>query len=450
MLTIGTKHGTPTKTSFVKPAWLRAFIPCGIPSLKKRRCSGNSLPSPKQKVTKAKAASKIGTDFFWVDPRDKDEVLTVLKLAGAGVDDPDVKVALQKATNQISGGRKLDLEPPLDDLPDAMAFITVILALYGDHEVPSKALKACKKADEELAGALEAFHRVSQGTVENWDDVMALDREDSLTTARRTLAWQHAPAEAEACTSEQLDQGLRLLEAANIHEGRDRLTWWRLNALLREGKKDEAMDVLDKRRLDANSDVTELLPLVVSLDSERANDWLMRFMDAVDEQALLHVLRTEELVGAPPLEGRPAFVRPARTDVGRRSQPRHRVDAGSPGHPSVGDGLASDSMLPLTHPYVALLVSHVAPATVEANLRAPIVAARSQALQSIHGAEVPEVLSPLAEHLLLLMEGIYKDTLDVVNKLNAAAVKAFSPISRALAEEGVVSATHIPKDGEQP
>ena len=408
---------------------------------------GQFLAFPKAKVTKAKAVSKIGTDFFWVDPRDKDEVLTVLKLAGAGVDDPDVKVALQKATNQISGGRKLDLEPPLDDLPDAMAFITVILALYGDHEVPSKALKACKKADEELAGALEAFHRVSQGTVENWDDVMALDREDSLTTARRTLAWQHAPAEAEACTSEQLDQGLRLLEAANIHEGRDRLTWWRLNALLREGKKDEAMDVLDKRRLDANSDVTELLPLVVSLDSERANDWLMRFMDAVDEQALLHVLRTEELAGALRLKAaqRLCDQRGPMWDEGRslaivlmlEALDIHRL----------ATVFASDSMLPLTHPYVALLVSHVAPATVEANLRAPIVAARSQALQSIHGAEVPEVLSPLAEHLLLLMEGIYKDTPDVVNKLNAAAVKAFSPISRALAEEGVVSATHIRKMG---
>ena len=104
---------------------------------------------------------------------------------------------------------------------------------------------------------------------------------------------------------------------------------------------------------------------------------------------------------------------------------------------------ASDSMLPLTHPYIALLVSHLAPASVDASLRESIITSRSQALQSIHGAELPEVISPLAEHLLLLMEGIYKDTPEVGDKLNVAALRAFSPISRALTGDGVVSATHI-------
>ena len=59
------------------------------------------------------------------------------------------------------------------------------------------------------------------------------------------------------------------------------------------------------------------------------------------------------------------------------------------------------------------------------------------------GPSFPRFCLPLAEHLLLLMEGIYKDTPEVGKKLNAAALKAFSPISRALAGDGVVSATHI-------
>ena len=41
------------------------------------------------------------------------------------------------------------------------------------------------------------------------------------------------------------------------------------------------------------------------------------------------------------------------------------------------------------------------------------------------------------------MEGIYKDTPEVGDKLNVAALRAFSPISRALTGDGVVSATHI-------
>ena len=404
---------------------------------------GQFLAFPKAKATKAKATTKMSTDFFWVDPRNKDEVMTVLKLAGAGVNDPDIKVALQKATNQISGGRKLDLDAPLDDLPDAMGFITVLLALHGGYDVPAAAWKTAKKADKDLAEALDTFQHLVDRTVDDWDAVMALSREDSLTEACRTLAWQHAPSEAEACTAEQLENGLNLLEAANIHEGRDRLTWWRLNALLREGKKDQAMDVLDERRLDASSDVTELLPLVVSLGNERANEWLMRFLDDVDGQALFHVLQTEALDHALRLKAaqRLCDEQGPMWEEGRATALVLLLEALDIHR--LATVFASDGMLPLTHPYVALLVSHLAPATVDASLRDSIFESRTQALQSIHGAELPEVLSPLAEHLLLLMEGIYKDTPEVGKKLNAAALKAFSPISRALAGDGVVSATHI-------
>jgi hypothetical protein len=65
---------------------------------------GQFLAFPKAKVEKVKKTTKMGTDFFWIDPRGKDDVTTVLKLASAGVNDPDIKVAMQKATHQISGG----------------------------------------------------------------------------------------------------------------------------------------------------------------------------------------------------------------------------------------------------------------------------------------------------------------------------------------------------------
>ena len=58
------------------------------------------------------------------------------------------------------------------------------------------------------------------------------------------------------------------------------------------------MDVLEERRLDASSDVAALLPLLVSLDDERANAWLMRFMDDVDDQAVFQILREPNLATA--------------------------------------------------------------------------------------------------------------------------------------------------------
>jgi len=404
---------------------------------------GQFLAFPKSKVTKAKAATAMGTDFFWIDPRDKDAVITVLKLAGAGVNDPDIKVALQKATNQISGGRSLALESPLDRLDGSMAFITTLLALHAGYDVPNDVRKACKKADSALADALEDFECLAGGTVNDWSSLLSLNRDDSLSVARQTLGWQHAPAEAEACKSEELEAGLKLLEQAGVHEGRDRLTWWRLNALLKEGKQDEATDVLEGRRLDASSDVADLLPLIVALSSERADDWLMRFMDDVDDQALYHVLHEEKLTG--PLRRKAA--QRLCDEQGAMWEESRSVALTLLLEELDIDRLArvfgSDGMLSLSHPYMSLLVSHLAPATIDATLRPHIYTCRTQAMQAIHGAEVPDVLSPLAEHLLLLMEGIYKETPEVAEVLNPKALQAFSPISRALAGDGVVSATHV-------
>ena len=201
------------------------------------------------------------------------------------------------------------------------------------------------------------------------------------------------------------------------------------------------MDVLEGRRLDASSDVTELLPLLTSLSNDRATGWLMQFMDDVDQQALLHIMMENALATDLRIMAAQRLC-DERGQCGKRAGAGPRVVGETRFH-RLAKVFTSDPMLPLTHPYIALLVSHPAPASIDSALRDPIFTARNQALQSIQGAEVPAFLSPLAEHLLLLMEGTYKDTPEVGEVLNASALKAFSPISRALAGDGVVSATHI-------
>ena len=139
------------------------------------------------------------------------------------------------------------------------------------------------------------------------------------------------------------------------------------------------MDVLEGRRLDASSDVVELLPLLTSLSNDRATGWLMQFMDDVDQQALLHIMMENALA----------------TDLRIMAAQRLCDEQG----PMWEEGRAlalvlllekldlhrlakvftSDPMLPLTHPYIALLVSHLAPASIDSALRDPIFTARNQA-----------------------------------------------------------------------
>ena len=405
---------------------------------------GQFLAFPKAKSSKTVTKKpSMGTDFFWIDPRQKSELVTVLKLASAGVDDPDIKVALQKATHQLSGNRQLTIEGPLKSLQGSMAFITYLLHLHHESEASDTVIKTCKNADEDLAAALQDFAQLRSGKVTDWTGLLDLQREDSLTLARQTLGWQHAPAEAEACTPEQLARGLELLEASSVHKGRDTLTWWRLKALLREDQQEEAMEVLNGIRLDASSDVAELLPLLIGLNHEDANAWLMGFMKELSDQALFNILKADALsndlrvASAQRLCDEQGILwEEAKSSV--LSLLLQTLDI-----ERLSRLFATDNLLALSNPYAALLVSHLAPASLDAELRSSIFACRTQALHAIHGADVPDELSPLAEHLLLLMEGIYKETPEVAEVLTPAALKAFSPISRALEGEGVVNPTHI-------
>ena len=158
---------------------------------------------------------------------------------------------------------------------------------------------------------------------------------------------------------------------------------------------------------DSTSDVTELLPLVISMGDERANNWLQRFIPDLDEQALFHVLSEANLDGSLRLSAAQRLCdNPGEVwDEAKGAVLTLLLDALD--IERLAKVFARDDLLPLTHPYGALLVSHLAPSTIEASLRPGIYACRTKALQAIHGAEVPEVLTPVAEHLLLLKEGIY-------------------------------------------
>lgn len=405
---------------------------------------GQFLAFPKVKPKATSKKTTFSTEFFWVDPRDRNALSTVLQLAAAGVADPDSKVALQKAANQLSGARNVTVDAVLLGLEGSLAFVPLLLALHNGESPDASLIKRCETVDAPLTHALNDFAALLNGEMTDWPALLVLAADDPLSLARRTLAWQHAPDEAEACSSSQLEAGLSLLNTANLHEGKDRLTWWRLKALLREDHRDAALDVLESLRLDGASDVGELLPLVVSLNDERANRWLLGFVPELDEQAIQHVLEATELSH----ELRLAAAQRMCDEPGEAWEASKStalmlllstLDIGR-----LAAVFVREEMLALQHPYAALLLHHLAPATVDASLRPGVFGCRTLALQAIHGAELPEVLSPVAEHLLLLMEGIHRESPEeVVKVLNKNALKAFSPISRAIVEGGVVSETHL-------
>lgn len=401
------------------------------------------LAFPKLKVSTSAKKKVVPLDLFWVNPKDKSALASLLSEASNTIEQPNTKVALQKASHQLAGGRQLLLTPILEELEGNLAFVSYLLHLHLGTLPPESIINTCEKLDPELSAALHDYHDLSNGVVKNWEVVIGLKREDGLSQARRILAWKQAPAEAALISSQQLLQGLDLLVEANVHEGQELLTWWRLHALLREGHSQEALELLEGRRLDAASDISELLPLVVSIRDVRAERWLGNFMDELDEQAHYQILQNDGL--DPQLRLR-AAQRICDEGTYIWDEAKHevvRVLLQAMDVERLAKIFAREPLLTMVHPYAALILGHVAPASISSELRPQVYASRSQALQSIHGAKRPESVSPVAEHLLFLMEGTYKETPEVAEVLDSRAFRSYSPISRAISSGGVVSATHL-------
>ncbi|MCH1540258.1 MAG: hypothetical protein L7S56_02320 [Candidatus Poseidonia sp.] len=408
---------------------------------------GQFLAFPKAKASSKKASKSMDTVLFTINPHDGDALSDVLRLASASTSDATTNVAIQKVINQLNSGRTVQPDSHLFNLTDGLCFVSFLLSIHCDQAVEKSVLKACQAKDESLSIALEDVMSLSNGTMNDWEGLLKLEPDNPLSQRRLQLGWSLAPSSAESLTSEQLGQGLEHLEVAGLTTQLERMTWWRLKALHKEGEKAQALELLQGLSLDANSDVSELLPLIASLDDAIADQWLLTLLPEIDEDAWLSMVNHSELNDS------------VRTAAAQRLVDGEQgtwVDAKS----SVVQTLmiafdierlckvfSEDDLLPLSHPYEALFVSHVAPAYLPISLRAKLVTCRDQALKSIHGTEVPPVLSSISEHLLLLLEGINEETpeelLAVLGKTKTA-LKAYSPIRAALAEgDGVVFATPI-------
>ena len=385
----------------------------------------------------------LDTSLLRFDPQDLISLNRLITGAVEASSSPDTKVALQKVASQVTTKRKVTVDDSLTDLTGSLAFVPVYLNLHAGQEVSEALWKAVNDVDTELHDALKDYARLASGQVDDWAAVMALKNDNSLDVARTLLAWLHAPADAEHMPSATLTEGINLISEAGITLADDRLTWWRLKAFQKEGKKDDALDVLITLSLDANADVAELLPLIVELDDEKADSWLEGHIDVLEPAACVHMIRHENL--RLPLR---LLAVERLCDAGDDSW----NEVAALALPLLARSLdlerlaivfSNSATLALSEPHFALMTAHLAPASLHASLGEGLNACRQQAIQAIHGAELPGAFSPLSEHLLLLLEGINNDSPELAEVLNLPALRAFSPISAALVDGGVVKSTSL-------
>ena len=234
-----------------------------------------------------------------------------------------------------------------------------------------------------------------------------------------------------------LTEGLELLQNGDAPtQAIERVTWWRLAALHREGKSEETIETLTALKLDVHAELSHLLPLVSDLSNKDVQAWLESQIPHLDDGALVDIIcgsgiHTEtQALAAKHLspENIEAWeqVLPVVIDIYTRSMNLRRLS----------EIIVKNDLTPLSHPYETLLAAHLLAAGKDNELWHAVRSAREKALDSVHSTDAPPSFSSTSEALLMLFEGENVDDERLGTLLDKNGLLAFGVIRRALREGG--------------
>jgi hypothetical protein len=390
------------------------------------------VAKPKKKTSKV----KIDTASCYIDPTLHGDLAPALDALSGAIESAEGQVALRTVASQLSSGRALNPAPLLLELEGQAALISALLNIAIGKDA-SASLARVEKIDSTLASDLSDFVRLLDGKVENWKESANAKGDHSLAHSRRFLAWHHPPETTSKLKAKVLSEGLELLKSGNAPvQAIERVTWWRLSALHKEGKTTETVETLTALKLDAHAELSHLLPLISDLNSEEVQRWLNGQIPHLDDGALVEIIRFNGLeaevqaFAAKHLseENGEAWedVLPIVIDIYTRSMNLRRLS----------EIIVKNDLAPMSHPYETLLAAHLLAAGKDNDLWHDVRSAREKALVSIHSTDAPPAFSSTSEALLMLFEGENVDDERLGSLLDKSGLLAFGVIRRALREGG--------------
>ena len=390
---------------------------------------------PKAKVKK-QASAKINTSLGRIDVENSEQLATVLSTLTSSSNDAKIHVAYQKVASQLKNQRNLKIDSELLDLTGPSSIISVLLHLASGSDA-SESLKELAKSDSELAAELSDYSQLKNGVVKDWQQSRSITGDDSLSQARRLFAWQNPPADTGDLSSDELNNGLEILLQGDSKQSQiEKLQWWRLSALHREGKGKDAVEVLILLQLESSADLTTLLPLLADLPGDSAIDWLNQQIPHLDEMALVQISSSQSI------------------DVNSRNSAVKRLqDSGGEAWEQViavavplftqtmelrrlAKVITNDELLAIAHPYETLFAAHILAAGKENELWDSVRESRKIALAHIHNTDAPDIFSSTSEALLMLLEGSSIVDERLTSLLDKGGLKAFGEIRQALRDGG--------------
>ena len=397
---------------------------------------GQFAAFPVAKPKKKSSKKKVDMSAAFIDPHSSEDLAAALDSLATTVDSADAQVALRNVTSQLSAGRTLTPSDALLNLEGQASVLSALLQIATDGDA-TDALARVEKVDKNLASELKDLVQLQNGQVDDWEASANAKGEHSLALRRRFLAWHHPPESSSEMDAASLTEGLELLQNGDAPtQAIERVTWWRLAALHREGRSEETIETLTALKLDVHAELSHLLPLVSDLSNKDVQAWLESQIPHLDDGALVDIIcgsgiHTEtQALAAKHLspENIEAWeqVLPVVIDIYTRSMNLRRLS----------EIIVKNDLTPLSHPYETLLAAHLLAAGKDNELWHAVRSAREKALDSVHSTDAPPSFSSTSEALLMLFEGENVDDERLGTLLDKNGLLAFGVIRRALREGG--------------
>ena len=383
---------------------------------------------PKSEIVEV-VEDKLNLSKAKIDPENAKKLAKILSDFETVSSDAGVKMALNKAKAQLNGKRGLRDISGLESLEGDASVISVMLHIHLGNDA-TDSLKELSKVDSDLADSFSDLVELRKGNASDWNHSRSLTDDDDLSLARRREAWALMPAEAADLSSSEIQKGIDL---ASSSKQKETMIWWKLAALVSEGSSDLALELLTSLTVEADADISTLIPLVQQL-GESASNWLVSQIDLFSEKSLSEIVTDFSLDES---------IRTAAAcrlhDSGASIAIEESIDLFSRNLDLIrlAEILFVDEQRCIENPYATLLVAHLLPAKSKGWDFETIRKARKNALSTVENAEVPDAISPASKGLILMLDGGAQSDDDwVVETLDKSGIKAFNNCKQALKDGG--------------
>ena len=366
-----------------------------------------------------------------INPANSTQMALALSSLSPLINDPANQLSMRRLISQLEGDRSVKDVKGLAELKGQAVAISVLIGLHLNRDVDDL-LKGLAKEDEQLSARFSLYSELVNGSIINWHDAVSLTDEDDLSKEIIRRAWSLAPEQAAEESSQKLAEGITCITDSNI---REKLQWWRLSALVSEGSKEEAIEVLTSLKIEADSDTRSLLSLIKQL-GEAGLEWFAEQVNVLDQFSISYVIIDDEL----PVSLRLAAVSKAQSENHIFNPEMKSAAIAILTESCELEGLSAlvleDEQSILEYPFEVMLVYHL--------LSAKTVTVEFKTLKNAHriaqsvilDCEVPQSFSEAAQALLLLMDGASVDDTTIVTRLDKNGILSFNKCRQALRSGG--------------